>query len=60
MNGVSVFAVLTIIFAIAKLMGYFTYSWVWVFAPMIFSVSLGLIILLFVGLIAFIGSTVKN
>jgi len=60
MKGFPVFGVLTIIFAVAKLMGYFTYSWVWVFAPMIFSVSLGLIILLFVGIIAFIGTTVKN
>jgi hypothetical protein len=60
MKGFPIFGVLTIIFAVAKLMGYFTYSWVWVFAPMIFSVSLGLIILLFVGIIAFIGTTVKN
>lgn len=60
MKGFSIFGVLTIIFTVAKLMGYFTYSWVWVFAPMIFSVSLGLIILLFVGIIAFIGTIVKN
>jgi hypothetical protein len=60
MKGFPIFGVLTIIFAVAKLMGYFTYSWVWVFAPMIFSVSLGLTILLFVSIIAFIGTTVKN
>lgn len=45
-GGVGFFGLLTVLFVGLKLTGYISWSWFWVLSPVIFSVSLGLLILL--------------
>lgn len=47
-GGIGFFGLLTLIFVIAKIGGYIDWSWWLVFAPVIASVSLSVILVLFV------------
>ena len=42
--GIGLAGLLTIIFAIAKLTGHFAYSWWWVFAPLLISWAVALVV----------------
>jgi hypothetical protein len=44
-SGIGFFGLLTIVFIALKLLGKINWSWFWVLSPIIFSVSIGIIIL---------------
>ena len=45
-GGVGFCGLLTIVFIVLKLLGIINWSWFWVLSPLIFSIGLGIIILL--------------
>lgn len=53
------FPALTLIFVVAKIFGYLTWSWVWVFSPMIFEIGLSILIIAVILIIAFVGVILK-
>lgn len=48
--------ILTLLFVVAKLFGFIQWSWWLVFLPSIISIGIGLLILLFVGVLAILDS----
>lgn len=56
-RGLGLGSILTIIFVIAKLIGIFTYSWLWVFSPLWIPIVL-LILLPLIGSAAIIVATI--
>lgn len=51
-GGIGFFGLLTLIFVIAKITGYITWSWWLVFAPMLFGFGLFFLIMLIVLIVA--------
>lgn len=47
-GGIGFCSLLTIVFIVLKLTGFINWSWFWVLSPMIFSISLTILILLIV------------
>ena len=47
-GGIGFCGLLTIVFIVLKLTGFINWSWFWVLSPMIFSISLTILILLIV------------
>lgn len=52
-SGVGLSTLLTIIFVVLKLTHVITWSWWWVFSPLLISGGIGLLILLVMGLLGF-------
>lgn len=51
-GGLSLASVLTIVFVVLKLVHVINWSWLWVLSPLWISFSLGVVFLLFAGLMA--------
>lgn len=47
-GGIGFSGLLTIVFVVLKLVGVISWSWFWVFSPLIFSTAIGLIFLIIV------------
>lgn len=45
-NGIGFCGLLTIVFIVLKLTGFINWSWFWVLSPMIFSISLTIVLLI--------------
>ena len=55
-SGVGFFGLLTVAFVVLKLTHVIDWSWFWVFSPAIFSTGLGIILLILVGVLAWLSS----
>jgi len=53
------FPALTLIFVIAKIFGYLTWSWLWVLSPMIFEIALSILLIAIILIIALVGVVLK-
>lgn len=59
-SSIGFVGVLTIVFIILKLVGTISWSWFWVLSPMIFSISLGIVVLIIVLIVAFIMALINE
>lgn len=55
-GGLGFSGILTLILVVAKLIGYFPYSWWWVFAPIIITWGLAIVLVIFVVIAAIVAS----
>lgn len=58
-GGVGFLGLLTIVFIVLKLTEVIAWSWLWVLAPLWFPTAIGLVVLLFAGLMFLISSLIK-
>lgn len=59
-GGLSFASVLTLIFIVLKLVGVINWSWFWVLSPIIFSVGLGILAIVFFLIVAVIIGVIKG
>ena len=59
-GGVGFFGLLTIVFIALKLMGYITWSWLWVLSPLWLSFVVGLVLVLIFAIITGIAENVSK
>lgn len=55
-GGIGFVGLLTIVFIVLKLMGYITWSWIWVLSPIWISIVLAVIIIVIVLLVLWVSS----